>query len=267
MLILCLCAFACAQTDPLANKDKIGSAAREELDKGVQAYKQARYESAIQHFREAARLSPEFVLAHLYEATALLQQYIPGVDTPENLKFADQAIECYKQVLVLAPQNMGAVKGLAYINLNLKKFEEAKSYYRQASQIDPSDPESFYSIGVADWTQSYKRRMDERSKRGLQTNEASSTTRPFCPKLRTDNLPLIEEGIQVLKKAIELRPQYDDAMVYLNLLFRERAEIECNDEAERSNDESQAEEWVNRAMAARKQKLEDAKQHQPPQNQ
>ena len=144
MLILCLCAFACAQTDPLANKDKIGSAAREELDKGVQAYKQARYESAIQHFKEAARLSPDFVQAHLYQATALTQQYIPGVDTPENLSFADQAIESYKQVLVLNPKNISALKGLAWVNFNLKRFEDAKSYYRQASQVDPLDPEAVW---------------------------------------------------------------------------------------------------------------------------
>jgi tetratricopeptide (TPR) repeat protein len=267
MLTLCLCAFACAQTDAPADKDKISPAAREEFNQGVQDYRQARYESAITHFREAARLSPEFVVAHLYQATALMQQYVPGVDTPKNLGFADQAIESYKQVLVLDPKNVTAMKGLASINLNLKKFEEAKSYYRQASQVDPVDPEAFYSIGVADWAQSYKRRMGERSKRGLPPNDTSSSTQSFCPKLRTDNLPLIEDGIPVLKKAIDLRPDYDDAMVYLKLLLRERAEIECNDEAARTDDERQAGEWFNKAMTARKQRLEKATEHQPPQDQ
>jgi tetratricopeptide (TPR) repeat protein len=258
----CLCADR-----SLCGHDKISPAAKEELKLGVKDYKQARYESAIQHFKEAARLSPDFVQAHLYQATALTQQYIPGVDTPENLSFADQAIESYKQVLVLNPKNISALKGLAWVNFNLKRFEDAKSYYRQASQVDPLDPEAFYSIGVADWTESYKRRMDERSKRGLPTNGSSSITQSFCPKLKTDNLPLIEEGIQVLKKAIELRPDYDDAMVYLNLLFRERAEIECNDDAARSDDERQANEWSNWAMAARGQKLKKATEHQAPQNQ
>jgi tetratricopeptide (TPR) repeat protein len=265
-LTLCLCTFACAQTDPFAEKDKISPAAREELNQGVQAYKQARYDSAIQHFREAARLSPEFVPAHLYLATALMQQYIPGVDTPENLKFADQAIESYKQVLALDPKNVIAMKGLASLNFNLKKFEEGKSYYRQASQVDPLDPEAFYSIAVVDWTQSYKRRMDERSKWGLPNDETSSITQPFCLKLRTDTLPLIEEGIQALKRAMELRPDYDDAMVYLHLLLRERAEIECNDEAARSADVRQSNEWTNKAMAARRQRFEKATEHKPPQN-
>ena len=262
MLMLCLCSFASAQTDSLTDKERISPAAKEELNLGVQDYKQARYESAIQHFREATRLAPQFVTAHLYLATAWLQQYIPGVDTPENLKFADSATESYKQVLALDAKNVTALKSLAYLNLNLRKFEDAKDYYRQASQEDPLDPEAFYSVGVVDWMQSYKRRMDERSKWDLPQDDPSSTTQPFCPKLRADNLPLIEDGMQAVKKAIELRPDYDDAMAYLNLLFRERAEVQCGDDAARSYDEDQADAWTNKAMAARKRKLEKASQNQ-----
>jgi hypothetical protein len=35
--------------------------------------------------------------------------------------------------------------------------------------------------------------------------------------------PMIDEGIDVLKRALELRPEYDDAMAYLNLLYRRKA--------------------------------------------
>lgn len=268
MLMLCLCSFASAQTDSLTDKQRINPAAKEELNQGVQDYKQSRYESAIQHFTEATKLAPQFVPAHLYLATALAQQYVPGVDTPENLKFADDATESYKQVLILDPKNVTALKGLAYLELNMKRFEEAKSYYRQASQLYPLDPEPFYSVGVIDWTECYKRRMDERSKWELSQDDPPSTTQRFCPKLRADNLPLIEDGMQALKKAIELRPDYDDAMVYLNLLFRERADIQCGDEAARSDDEAQANAWTNKAMAVRKRKIEKVSQNQKaPQNQ
>jgi hypothetical protein len=73
--------------------------------------------------------------------------------------------------------------------------------------------------------------------------------------------------MEMLKRAIELRPEYDDAMVYLNLLFRERAAIECGDPAARSNDERLAKEWADKAMQARNLKLERATQvTQPSQN-
>ena len=36
---------------------------------------------------------------------------------------------------------------------------------------------------------------------------------------------MIEDGIAELEKALQLRPDYDDAMAYLNLLYRERARL------------------------------------------
>jgi hypothetical protein len=41
----------------------------------------------------------------------------------------------------------------------------------------------------------------------------------------------VDEGIAALQKAIELRPDYDDAMAYLNLLDRQKADmVESADE-------------------------------------
>ena len=55
--------------------------ARDQLNKGVQSYKNARYEEAIEHFKNAVALDPSLVNARLYLATAYAQQYIPGADT------------------------------------------------------------------------------------------------------------------------------------------------------------------------------------------
>src|SRR5271165_2454975 len=62
--------------------------ARDQLNKGVQAYKNARYEEAIEHFKNAVQLDPSLINAKLYLATAYAQQYIPGADSPENNKYA-----------------------------------------------------------------------------------------------------------------------------------------------------------------------------------
>ena len=63
--------------------------ARDHLNKGVQAYKNAKYELAIDHFQKAVALDPTLINARLYLATAFAQQYIPGADTPDNNKNAD----------------------------------------------------------------------------------------------------------------------------------------------------------------------------------
>ena len=58
--------------------------ARDQLNKGVQSYKNARYEEAIEHFKNAVQLDPSLTNARLYLATAYAQQYIPGADSPDN---------------------------------------------------------------------------------------------------------------------------------------------------------------------------------------
>ena len=88
--------------------------ARDQLNKGVTAYKNAKYEEAIDHFQQAVALDPTLINAKMYLATAFAQQYIPGADTPDNNKMAEQAIEQYQNVLAMNPardQKVNAAKG------------------------------------------------------------------------------------------------------------------------------------------------------------
>src|SRR5437868_3064656 len=73
--------------------------ARDQLNKGVQAYKNLKYEEAIDHFQQAVSLDPALLNARLYLATAYANEYIPGADTPENNRAAEQAIDEFKKVL------------------------------------------------------------------------------------------------------------------------------------------------------------------------
>src|SRR5438045_5314208 len=88
--------------------------ARDQLNKGVQAYKGGKYEDAIERFKNAVALDPGLGVAKLYLATAYVGQYVPGVDTPENNHNAELAIEQYQQVLQAQPSERNrspAVKG------------------------------------------------------------------------------------------------------------------------------------------------------------
>jgi len=232
---------------------------REELNLGTQAFREAKYDDAIRHFQSAASLRPQNGLAHLYLATAYAQQYIPGVESPENLNLGNAAISEYQKVLEINPKSQDSLKGVAYLYLQMKKFEDAKSSFHKAIDLDPSDPETYYSIGVIDWTQAYTPRMKLREKLALKPDEPLPIDAPGCWALRDANEADIKEGMEVLAKALELRPDYDDAMAYMNLLYRERAEIQCNDSESRASDLAKADHWVDLTMGTKKKKIDAAK--------
>ncbi len=175
--------------------------ARDHLNKGVQAYKNSKFEQAIDHFQQAVALDPSLINARLYLATAFAQQYIPGADTPENNHYGEQAIEQYKQVLQVDPRNINSIKGIAYLYLQMKKFDLAKEYYKKASEVDPNDPEPYYSVAVIDWTQTYVPRQEERAKLGMKPDEALPTKdKKVCATIRERNTANVQEGIDNLKR-------------------------------------------------------------------
>ncbi|HTY84762.1 MAG TPA: tetratricopeptide repeat protein [Silvibacterium sp.] len=241
--------------------------ARDQLNKGVEAYKNSHYEQAIDHFQQAVQLDPTLLNARMYLATAFVSQYIPGVDSPDNLRTAQQAIDQYEKVIDANPsreQKVNAAKGIAYLYLNEKKWEDAKKYYRMASETDPNDPEPYYSIGVIDWTACYQPRMEARAQLGMKPEEhlnpKNKDQKKACDELKTKNMPAITEGIDSLNKAIQLRPDYDDAMAYMNLMYRERADVECDDLAARDEDLKTADHWVDETLRVKKVKAEKAAQ-------
>jgi len=237
--------------------------ARDQLNKGVGSYKNAKYEEAISHFQQAVELDPSLLNARLYLATAYAQQYIPGADTPDNNRNAEQAIDQFKQVLDKKPgrdQEITSLKGIASLYFNMKKLDQAKEYHKKVAELDPNDPETYYSIGVIDWTEAYQPRMEERAKLGLKPDQALNVKdkdqRKVCDTLSAKNADTVKDGIDNLNKALQLRPDYDDAMAYMNLMYREKADIECEDPAARAQDLKTADEWVDKTMATKKAKAE-----------
>src|SRR3984885_1733821 len=239
--------------------------ARDQLNKGVKAYKNSHYEQAIDHFQQSVQLDAGLINARMYLATAYVSQYIPGVDSPDNLSIAQQAIDEYQKVIDANPsrdQKVNSAKGIAYLYLNEKKWDEAKKYYRMASDLDPNDPEPYYSVGVIDWTACYQPRMEERAKLGMKPEENLSAKnkdqKKVCEELKAKNTPYIQEGIDSLNKAIQLRPDYDDSMAYLNLMYREKGDVECDDLAARAEDLKTADHWVDETLRAKTAKAKKA---------
>jgi tetratricopeptide (TPR) repeat protein len=234
--------------------------ARDKLNKGVQAYKNAKYEDAIENFKDAVELDPSLVNARLYLATAYMGQYIPGADSPDNNRYAEEAINTFKQVLDQHPpkeQQIHSLKGIASMYFQEKKFPEAKEYYQKIAQLDPNDPETYYSLAVIDWMQAYQPDQKARAELGLKPTDELKDKK-VCEQLKDQNTEKVEEGIQYLDKALQLRPDYDDAMAYLNLLYRQKAEYECDNSDARKADLKTADDWVDKTMATKKAKAEKA---------
>ena len=194
--------------------------ARDQLNKGVESYKNNHYEQAIDHFQQAVQLDPGLINARMYLATAFVSQYIPGVNSPDNLRTAQQAIDEYQRVIDANPsreQKVNSAKGIAYLYLNEKKWDDAKKFYRMASDLDPNDPEPYYSVGVIDWTACYQPRMEKRAALGLKPEEnlnpKNKDQKKACDELKAKNAPAIQEGIDSLNTAIKIRPEIGRAHV------------------------------------------------------
>jgi len=211
--------------------------ARDLLNKGVTAFKNGQSDAAIEDFKEAKEADPELLNARLYLATAYASLYIPGAPSQENMARGNQAVAEFKEVLDKDPNNISAIDGIGSILFQMggqpfdpKKFEESKTYHQKHIQLKPDDPEPYYWIGVIDWTLAFRgngeMRMDY-NKNNIR--KQVKDTEPLPTAIRSEYAskygPLIDEGITDLQKAISLRPDYDDAMAYLNLLYRRKADM------------------------------------------
>lgn len=232
--------------------------ARDELNKGVGSYKAARYEEAIGHFQKATELDPTLPMAKSYLATALAQNVVPGLDTPDNLKTAQQAINIFQEVLNKDPKDVNSLKQIAGIYFSVKKFDEAKEWQKKVLEVDSKDPEAAYTIGVIDWTRAHENALKVLVPAGLTDDGEGNLKAPkkVLQEIADKNGTVVDEGLKYLNQAIANRANYDDAMTYLNLTYRRKADVDFKDPAAVKADVASAKEWTQKAMGTRKENEE-----------
>ena len=94
-------------------------------------------------------------------------------------------------------------------------------------------------MGVIAWTKAFQPRMDARARLGMKPDDQGPLNDDNVrAELAAANRALVEEGIKNLDIAIKLDPEYDDAMAYENLLYREKADLEDSPEAYRADIEA-----------------------------
>lgn len=221
ILILVTTLTSCAFMDRLK--------ARDYLNKGVSDYTSKRYEEAIENFRLAIEHDPELTDAYLYLAITYRAQFVPQAKNAENLQVAQRAIDTFERVLQRAPNNKQvaatAMANIAGIYSGLEEHDKAKDWYRKRVELEPENPEPLYGIGTINWELSYN-----------QTGMNGEHVEQLTDEEKESINGLVDEGVEALRKALEISPQYVDAMQYLNLLYREKAKL--------TEDEAQKREWL-----------------------
>jgi tetratricopeptide (TPR) repeat protein len=241
--------------------------ARDLLNKGVANFKNGQYDKAVEDFKEARDLDEGLLNARLYLATAYASQYIPGAPSDENVQRGNAAINEFKGVLEKDPNNLSAIDGIGSIlfqmsgqPFNPEKFQESKTYHLKHISLKPTDPEPYYWIGVIDWTLAFRANAELRTaynKDHIKKQLKESDAMPAA--VRTDYVSkdgqLVDEGIANLQKAIQIKPDYDDAMAYLNLLYRRKADmVESADE--RASYQKKADDLVDQVKEIKQKRAE-----------
>ena len=218
--------------------------ARDLLNQGTQAYKDGQTDKAIEDFKQATELDPTLLMARLYLATAYQGQFIPGAPSEENKRNGTQALQEYQKVLDTDANNLTALDGIGSLMYAMaatpytpEKFEQSKTYHQKHIAIKPDDPDPYYWVGVIDWTLAWHANQEIRADYNrAHAAKQIKDDQPLPPDLRdkfsAKYAQTVTEGMDALKKAIERKPDYDDAMAYLSLLNRQQADMTA-DQAQR----------------------------------
>jgi len=230
--------------------------ARDLLNKGVASFKNGQYDASIEDFKQAKDLDPTLLNARLYLATAYATEYIPGAPSDDNVKVGQQAVSEFQDVLTVDAGNLSALDGIGSMLYNMagtpftpEKFEESKKYHLKHIELKPDDPEPYYWVGVIDWTLAYRGNAEARQAYNIQNQKKQvKEADPLPEKIRDDYTKqystLVDEGLKMLQKATDLRPDYADAMAYQSLLLRQKADM--SDSATRASLEKQADDLLDK---------------------
>lgn len=228
--------------------------ARDNLNRGVQSFKNAKYPEAIDYFQKAVQLDPSFTTTHLYLATAYMTQYIPGAESDENKRLAESAYNEFQNVLKLDPKNELAIASIASLYLNQKKMDDAAEWNKKLIAINPQNKDAYYTLGVIAWTQWLIPDREARNKMNMKPEDPGPLKdKKIREELKTKWRPVLDDGVNNMQKALDVDKEYDEAMAYMNLLIRYRADLDDSTE-EYKKDIDSADSWVQKSLDTKKMK-------------
>ncbi len=238
---------------------------RDQMNQGVKAYKSNHYADAVKHFKEAVTLDPTNQNAQLYLATSYMIQWVPGADSPDNLKNYNMAKQEFDRVLQQDPKNplaLASMASMAYNNAStgtqeqkMAALEDAKKWNERRIEVDSKDSEAYYYLGVIDWAEAFTPIQSARVEEKMRGDDPGPLKDAKVKEdLKAKYEKTIEEGLDDLKKCLSIDKENEDAMSYMNLLLRKKADLEDSPDAAKA-DIAQAEDWSNKSLDMKRLKL------------
>lgn len=200
--------------------------AKNQLNEAARAYHDGHFEEAEGYSRRAHELDPENKTALLFIARTIHAQFKPGVQAPENLAKAKQAIEAYQQVLEKDPKSEEAYKAIAYLYGATKDTEKLRAWI-SGRATDTSLPpekraEAFIVLASQDWDCSFKitELPSNQTKTLVNSKMTIAYKKPANQKDFDAAQACMKRGLEEVENAIKLDPNSEPAWSYkTNLLI------------------------------------------------
>ncbi len=206
--------------------------AKNELNEAARTYREGHFEEAEQHSRKALELDPNSKTAPSFIARTIHAQYRPGVQAPENLAKAQEAIQAYEQILQKDPKNEEAYKAIAYLYGATKEEDKLRSWISKRSNDTSIDPEkraeAYIVLASKDWDCSFKI-TELPTNKGTTLNEGNravvSYKKPSDPKEFNAAQACVKRGLEEIENAIKLDPNSESGWSYKTNLLLEAKKL------------------------------------------
>jgi len=157
-------------------------------------------------------------------------------------------------------QKLLAMQSLANLYYNMKDFTKAEEWHKKVITADPMNKEAYYTLGVIAWTRFVPSWREARNSQGMKPEDPGPLKEPKNKKdpdikaeLKAKYWQPLTDGIEDEKKALQIDSDYENAMAYMNLLLRYRADLQDTKEQYLA-DAKEADEWVQKALETTKKK-------------
>jgi len=127
-------------------------------------------------------------------------------------------------------------------------LEGAKKWNVRRIEVNPKDSEAYYYLGVIDWSQAFTPIQSARVAEKMKADDPGPIKDPKVKEeLKEKYSKIIEDGIDNLRKCLAIDKENEDAMSYMNLLLRKKADLEDSPDLSKA-DIAQAEDWSNKSL-------------------
>jgi hypothetical protein len=207
--------------------------AKNELNEAARAYREGRFPEAEQHSRRAAELDPDNKTAPMFIARTIHAQYRRGVQTPDNIAKANEAITAYQNILDKNPKDEEAYKAIAYLLGEVKDEAKLRQWIANRAANDTVEPEkraeAYIVLASKDWDCSFK--MTELPANKTTTIDPSNNKATVSYKKPSDQKEFdtaqqcVKQGLSEAENAIKFDPNNESAWSYKTNLLLEAAKL------------------------------------------